>query len=254
LDGLTLVESRYTPSLRVPLHAHPEAFFCFILEGSYTEQCGKRTEIYDSGCVVFHPEAETHVDSFHKKGGHILSVAFSDVRLARLRLLAPVLTRMAHQRGGKAAWAARRLFEEFQAPDMISALAIEGLVLEILAEEVREPSIRATGRPPGWLCRAKDLVHARFDEKLSLDTIAGEVGIHPVHLARAFRNFYHCSIGDYVRRRRVEFACRQLGLPGISLATIALAAGFCSQSHFTTVFQRYTGMTPSTFRGRTRAR
>ena len=52
----------------------------------------------------------------------------------------------------------------------------------------------------------------------------------------------------YVVECRIEEAKRQLLETGASLAEIALATGFGSQSHFTTRFRRSTGVTPRVFR------
>jgi AraC family transcriptional regulator len=78
------------------------------------------------------------------------------------------------------------------------------------------------------------------------------VGVHPVHLAGAFRKQYHCTIGDYRRRLRVEFACREICKPDASLAQIAFAAGFANQAHFSRVFKRLTGATPGEYRTNSR--
>ncbi|MBA3784476.1 MAG: helix-turn-helix domain-containing protein, partial [Acidobacteria bacterium] len=51
-----------------------------------------------------------------------------------------------------------------------------------------------------------------------------------------------------VRRLRVENACREMIKSETSLVEIALAAGFSSQSHFSSVFKRMTGMTPAMYR------
>jgi AraC family transcriptional regulator len=78
--------------------------------------------------------------------------------------------------------------------------------------------------------------------------IADLVGVHPVHLASTFRQHYRCTIGEYVRHLRIEFACRMISSSEASLADIALAAGFFDQSHFSKAFKQLTGMTPSQFR------
>jgi AraC family transcriptional regulator len=78
--------------------------------------------------------------------------------------------------------------------------------------------------------------------------IAAAAGIHPVHLARVFRRHCGYTLGDYVRKLRVDFAARQLLATDEPLAGIAFAAGFSDQSHFTKVFKRQTGMTPADFR------
>jgi AraC family transcriptional regulator len=78
--------------------------------------------------------------------------------------------------------------------------------------------------------------------------------VHPVHLARTFRRYYHCSPGEYVRRLRLESATRELCASDASLIEIALAAGYCDQSHFSKSFKRHTGMSPARFRASCRPR
>jgi AraC-like DNA-binding protein len=92
------------------------------------------------------------------------------------------------------------------------------------------------------------LLRDRFAEPLTLDEIAGAVGVHPMHLTRVFRRHFRCTIGDMVRRLRIDFACRQLSSTDDALVEIALAAGFSDQSQFCRTFRRLTGMTPTGFR------
>jgi AraC family transcriptional regulator len=81
-----------------------------------------------------------------------------------------------------------------------------------------------------------------------LDGIAGSVGIHPAHLARVFRQRHGCTVSDYVRGLRIEYARHCLRTSDTALARIALAAGFSDQSHFSKVFKRQTGMSPAVYR------
>jgi AraC-like DNA-binding protein len=67
-------------------------------------------------------------------------------------------------------------------------------------------------------------------------------------MAAEFRRFYKSTMGEYIRRLRVDFACRQISQRETPLTQIALAAGFSSQSHFCTAFRRVTRMTPTEYR------
>jgi AraC family transcriptional regulator len=125
---------------------------------------------------------------------------------------------------------------------------MEGLTLELLAESSRHDSVRIDRDPPPWLHRIRDLLHDQFAEGLSLDAVAAEGGIHPAHLARVFRRHCGCTVGDYMRRLKVEDACRRLATSEASLVVIALDAGFADQSHFAKIFKRQTGMTPAEYR------
>ena len=140
-----------------------------------------------------------------------------------------------------------RLYKEFRHPDEVSTLVIEGLMLEILAEVVRQT--KGTERtPPKWLIQARELLDAHFAEHLMLDTIAVSVDMHPIHLVREFRKHFDCTIGEYVRRKRIEYVCRQLVDSESSLVEISIAAGFCDQSHLSRVFKRFVGVTPGEYR------
>jgi AraC family transcriptional regulator len=140
------------------------------------------------------------------------------------------------------------LFEECRRQDDVSPLAVEGLALELLAECSRSQFEIPHRQPPRWLDQVRELLHDRFSENLSLGEVAAAAGISSDHLTRLFRQFHGCTVGEHVRRLRVEFACRQLAGSNLPLAEIALAAGFTDQSHFTKTFKRLMGVTPAVFR------
>lgn len=104
------------------------------------------------------------------------------------------------------------------------------------------------GGAPRWLGSVLEILHEEFDRPLTLERIAREVGLHPVHLSRAFRHYHGEGIGQYLTGVRVRFAAGKLGRSAMPIAQIALLAGFSDQSHFTRVFRRHTGFTPGSFR------
>ena len=132
--------------------------------------------------------------------------------------------------------------------DDVAPAAIEGLVLEILADASRFQRQDLPGKYPRWLIHAKDLIHARFMEALSLSDVAAIVEIHPVSLARAFRAHYGCSVGEFIRRVRIEEACKLMLSRDLPLTEVGLATGFADQAHFSRTFKRVTGLTPGQFR------
>ena len=133
--------------------------------------------------------------------------------------------------------------------DGAAPLAIEGLLLELLATTTRQGGANGETRGrPSWILRARDLLHADLSHRRTLADLAAEVGVHPVTLARGFRRSFGCSVGEYVRRLRIERAAVHLSSSDEPLAAIALAAGFSDQSHFSNLFRRGTGMSPSAYR------
>ena len=147
-----------------------------------------------------------------------------------------------------------RIYKEFRLMDGATPLAIEGLMLELVAGLSRQLNIPLEAKRPHWLDRARDILEADFHDSISLARVAEAVDVHPVHLARVFRKHFGCTPGEYVRHLRIDFACRELSQSDTSLVEIALAAGFAHQAHFSRVFKAQTGMTPSEFRTSLRLR
>jgi AraC family transcriptional regulator len=143
---------------------------------------------------------------------------------------------------------AARIYHEFQHRDNLSLLAMEGMLLELFAEMSRCSTLLNENECPRWLRKATDYVHTHFTECPSIDVIASTVCVHPSHLMRGFRQYHHCTIGDYTRKLRVEYACHLLSTSDTPLGQIALAAGFADQSHFNLTFKGFMGMTPTMFR------
>lgn len=195
-----------------------------------------------------HPSGEVHCEKLGSKGMRVLHVEFRSEWIERHAEICRFLEDGSHFQGGRLGWLARRVYREFRCMDDVAPAAIEGLVLEILADASRFQRQDLPGKCPRWLIQAKDLIHARFMEALSLSDVAAIVRIHPVSLARAFRAHYHCSVGEFIRRVRIEEACKLMLSRDLPLTEVGLATGFADQAHFSRTFKRITGLTPGQFR------
>ncbi|MGI9075780.1 MAG: helix-turn-helix transcriptional regulator [Gemmatimonadaceae bacterium] len=118
----------------------------------------------------------------------------------------------------------------------------------LLASLARIGASAGRGAHPKWLTEAMDIVHERFTGQLSLSELSTLVGVHPVTLARWFRRGYGCTVGQQLRRLRIEKSSRDLLETDRPLGEIALNAGFADQSHFCNVFRREMNTTPGRYR------
>jgi AraC family transcriptional regulator len=254
VGGVVFVESVYCHERHIPKHEHANAFFNLVLEGTYTESCHGVIRTRGPLTLALHPSGEAHADWWHGRGGRVFHVEIWASRLQQIREYSSVLDTPAEFRTGAPIWLASRLYREYLRNDAVSALAMEGLMLEILAECSCDRQISPGRKPPSWLQPVRELIHDRFVESLTHEAVAATAGVHPVHLARVFRKHYGCTVGDYVRRLRVDFVSEQLISTDVPLAELASAAGFADQSHLNRTFKRSTGMTPGNFRKVRRSR
>ncbi len=243
-----LTETAYSPTVKLPVHWHEAAYFCFVLEGNFTEVYGRRSRLCRPSTLVFHPAGEKHSDSFHT-GSRCFNIQMNIEWFERVRQHSNVINAPADFFDEQLSSLAIRLYREYHENDDFSRLAIEALTLEILAESSRRVVRKFEAKqPPPWLRQAREILDERFDESLTLAALSETVGVHPVHLAREFRRFYRLTVGEYVRRRRVEIACRQISATDAPLSEIALAVGFFDQSHFARTLKKFTGLTPGEYR------
>jgi AraC family transcriptional regulator len=247
VSGLRLAERIYSADFKTPSHSHAEAYFCLILNGNSRQVYGRKIRVREPSTTTFYPPNELQSEVFGRAGGRLFNIEMDSQWLDHFRAHSVIGEESIDVRGGSLAWLMTRLYHEFRAMDPTSALVIEGLTLEIIAEASRKFTA-SRNRSTRWLERARDILHEQFADNLTLAGIAKLVDVHPVHLASSFRKTYQCTIGEYRRRLRIEFACRELAKPHSSLAEIALAAGFANQAHFSATFKRHTGTTPAKYR------
>ncbi len=247
LSGIILTETAYPRHAELPRHSHRNSYICFIRRGTYRESFGRKQRRCEPSMVAFHPAAEEHSESFDS-AVRSFNLEFEQDWSRRIELASRVLDEPAEFRDGPVNWLASRIYREFLEWDEFSAMAVEGLCMALLAEAARSPQGKGEKRIPHWLLQARDFLEDRFPDKPSIAEIAVAVDVHPVYLSEQFRRFFHCTIGEFLRQRRVEYACRRIREGADSLADVALDAGFSDQSHFSRTFKAVTGATPAEYR------
>jgi AraC family transcriptional regulator len=246
IPGFSLTESVYPLGLSLSPHRHSQAYLIFVLSGSYREKYAHRECTCSEGALRFLPPDQLHGNHFDS-AARCLLVRIDPLTLDRLGDHAPVLSTPGEVSGLASSWLANRMYREFLASDDIAPLAMEGVLLEILAESARAIS-EGGAHAPIWLRRVKEALEDSYLLAPSLAELAAIGGVHPVHLSREFRKHYETTIGEFIRKRRIEHACHLLANSDKSLSEIALTCGFSDQSHFCAMFKSHTSLTPAKFR------
>ena len=246
--GLSVVESRYPPGTRLPLHVHERACLSLMLRGGQRESIGSRSHECPSHSAVLKPAEVEHENIVGQEGAYGLFVemspavaeSLSDAMASRIEAecFADADTRRL----------VRRIGQEVELRPPGAELVVEGLLFELLGALVRKRARPVTRRADAWLSRAMEYLEANYRSRFSLADVAAGAGVHPSHLAEVFRSRHAMSVGEWVRVRRLEYAREALLDPRRSISEVALAAGFADQSHLTRLFRGRFGVTPSEFR------
>ncbi len=249
MQGAIFTDLQHAVPRKLLKHAHELPFFALLLRGYYGEQYGRERKQFSPFTVMFRPAGIPHQDEIGPEGLRFFEIELRPKWQARIAECSGNL-RLACEdlRGGEMLWLTVKLFRElFGGVVAADSFAVESLLAELVGYAGRLPK-EEMQQSPAWLTRVMEKLQVEHCEKVTLDELSGEAGVHPVHLSRVFRRFVGEGIGEYVHRLRIRTACERLLALEVSLSDVSFATGFADQSHFCRVFRRITGMTPQTFR------
>lgn len=210
LDFCTITNTEYTLD-KVDWHYHENTF---ILKGKLLEVSKKETYHCTTGSLLFHNWQDAHYNikpPVYTRGFHIEIKKdwFEDNELSHTQLEGssfvdhPDTKILFHQ-----------LYRETKTIYQDSDVFIQQILLQILSK------IQGSGKTykkPSWVLTLRHILHDRYADKLTLEDLSKELSIHPVHLCRDFSKYFYCTLGDYIRKLRVENALILLKDKGIFL-------------------------------------
>jgi len=246
LDGITLTDTEYTKP-KVDWHYHENAYFTFILQGNVIE--GNKKEIYNCspGSLLFHNWQEPHYNikphgftrGFHLE---IEPLWFADLLLNIANLQGSI--NISHPNIKLLMY---KIFRETKMNDTVTGLSVQGLLIEVLSQ-LNQIHQTKTIKKPNWVARIDEILHDQFADALTLDYLSAMAHVHPVHISRYFSRYFHCNLGEYIRKIRIEKALALMSQQKMPFTEIAYQCGFFDQSHFIRCFKEINGINPSVHR------
>jgi len=213
-----------------------------------------------AGDIIVTPVGEPKLLS-HREEAEVLKVRIAPLLLDRViadfcpasgsvELLDDFGTRDAHIEG-----VARALLAEARSGGVAGPLYVESLANQLIVHLLRHHS--SAGRrvedaaaplPRYKLRRATEYINDNLRESLALKDIARTVSMSPYHFAHVFKQTVGVTPHHYVIERRIEKAKSLLRDTAWPVTQIAQQVGYTNPSHFSTVFQRFTGHSPRAYR------
>lgn len=245
-NGIILTKSDYEHNSSIPKHYHNNPYFCYVLDGHYTEHFFQNIITCTKGDIIFHPKETEHYNLFKHTAVSCFNIEFSgqwqekffDSPIGQNKIVSQALPELQ--------MLTRKIYNEFMGIDNLSSLMIEGLTTEMMILFKRESKQQIAS--PYYLNKVISFIKENYHQKITLSELADYIKVSPEYLVRVFKKSFHCTIGEYIRQVRIKHACKLLNQTDYEIVEVAKATGFLDKSHFTRVFKRITGTTPLTFK------
>ena len=136
-------------------------------------------------------------------------------------------------------------------PKKLAALSgLLAIFADHLAMKANQMMMQTSNAESPVIARAKLFIHQHYAENLSLNQVSSAVNTSRFYFCKQFRKGTGLSFTQFVSRTRVEKATNLLLNPNLRISEIAFVVGFQSLIHFSRMFKRIVGHSPTEFRGR----
>jgi AraC-like DNA-binding protein len=252
---------------RVTWHSHQGFELLFLLDGATAyEFSGQQAVELHGGHFLVVPPRLVHRGLYSMRAPCTIcglalkasrpsawrTTTFTPSDLGRLREALVNAGQKAHPFNAALRWLVQQLMKETSSypanPHRAEAgIALRALICTVLVEVMRQILEPPTG-PKEFVTAAIAYLRQHLQEPVRMDDLVRYLGFSRARMFDMFKAQTGLTPNDYLQRLRVEKAQEQLRKTTLSVTEIGLATGFSSAQYFSTVFARYTGVSPTAFR------
>jgi AraC-like DNA-binding protein len=252
---------------RVTWHSHPGFEMLFLLDGATAYEFAGPTAVeLRGGHFLVVPPGMVHRGQHEVRSPSTIcglalktsplsgwkNTNFTPADVRRLRSALENASRKVHPFNPALRWLVRRLMEETasypanpQRPE--AAIALRALICAVLVEAMRQILVPPT-EPKEFVAAAIAYLRQHLQDPVRMSDLVRYVGFSRARMFDLFKTQTGLTPNDYLQRLRVEKAQQLLRQTNQSVTEIGLATGFRTGQYFSTVFGRYTGVSPMQFR------
>jgi AraC family transcriptional regulator len=201
-----------------------------------------------AGNIVYYPANEPHHNLKTLAGSKNINFEF-EPSFFRQNELSESAIETAAGKTPVAKFLLLKVYKEMLSGDPCSGESIRLQLLHLLQGPEHVYKKRSRNKPhPEWITKVRDYLQARWNEPVTLQELSLAAAVHPTTISKHFPRYFSCTLGEYLRRLKIERALKLVKSSKLSLMEIAFECGFADQSHFIRVFKGLTGFIPNDFR------
>ncbi|MCW3466215.1 AraC family transcriptional regulator [Chitinophaga nivalis] len=235
--------THYQPYTEIHEHYHENAYLSLLISGHYQEVHKHTDHILSPGEIIFRPAGYNHANHFQHTGGSCLNIEFKEEILQQQALKSLVPGSTTIYQAGTFEYLYKLLYCFINNID--SGLSEEYLFRWMATHDPHQSHLPV--RLP-WLSKAIRILENEPEERHSITSLAARVYVHPVYLARAFKERTGLTPGEYQLKIRIQKAMALLFRTRLSVNEIACSTGFTDAAHFIRSFRLFYPATPHRFR------
>jgi AraC family transcriptional regulator len=247
-EKITISETVYANFEKQPVHYHDNPYITFMMNGVMDDSTGANHITAREHDIIFHPSRTEHNCTFLNPAVRCFFVEFDQNWFNSLAMIGACLHKTGKYRLSKMHGLLMRLHEALVYDSTFSALLVEGVSLQLLAEMGEKE--QKYYHHPKWIRKVTEILHDGRMKDMSLSCLAKECGCSIEHLSRSFKKSTGYTISEYLLTIKIKKASSLLVSTDLSITQVAEKTGFYDTSHFTRCFKRFEGTTPSAFRMR----
>lgn len=242
VEGCIISNTFYTEQQRSDWHAHENAHLSLLFSPSKGETKSKEMYADNKGMIFTYHEGQVHRFTTQKGMATSANIEIDKAFLEKYGISFSTFKKNLLQKENAKSLIIHAQAELF-GKDHNKELNVLSILLEMMSSKPKE-----YGNHPVWLEKLKELLNDKWNESLTLDNIALELGVHPVTISKYFRKYFGLTLGQYRRKIRVENSLSLIKSQKMSLSEIAHFCNYSDQSHFIREFKKHTGLKPLDFK------
>jgi AraC family transcriptional regulator len=244
-EGILLSITCYKNCVDSDWHYHDNSYLSFVLNGGCLETREYHTHECRPGDVLYYHKGTIHKISHYHDDSRKFNLEPSEQWFRHYDVQFDIDHRVFVLKKCDIKFLFIQLYREFLDRDPVSVLSLSSILLQIIGHINHEINGR---KKPSWVPELRELLLDNWSTNFSLHQIAGMIDVHPVTVSKNFTRYFGCTLGEFIRKYRIEKALTLIRTTDLSLTDIALTCGFADQSHFTRNFKRLTGSLPLHYR------
>ncbi len=244
IDGNIITNTHYSrKESNCDWHYHENPHISFIIKGGDSES--RRSISYERkvGNIFFYHAGEKHRTVSGQKTSKNFNIEFGKNFLNRFEFSEAQIDKAVNE-NLDVKFLLLKIQQELLFNEKANSTAINTLLLKLVSQST---SIY-NGSTPNWVLTLYELLNDRWNEQITLNELASATHVHPITISKHFRRYFTCTLGEYLRKLKIDRSISLINNAELTLTDIAFRCGFSDQSHFTRTFKQITGFLPKDFR------